>query len=432
LGELAPPTMRGTLGTLTQFALVSGILVSSLLAFPFATESQWRILLSATPVIAIMQLFCAPWLLESPRWLLNRDPTSRTARYIIKKLRGLRHDHEVEIEVDHFTVAMRAQPIESPRHSENKESDIGFLSMVRNKNMKLLVVSCVVLQMSQQLCGINAVFYYSSSIFEGVITNPLVGTTMVGAVNVVSTYMALLLMDKFGRRTLLLWSIGGMLVSCVMLVLSLLHYFSNMMALLSVNAYVSFFEIGLGPIPWLIVAEMFDAKYVTIAMSASSQLNWVCNFIVGIVFPYMNAYLGPFTFVPFTTVLLIAFLFTLIWLPETQGTTPEELQAELVAKNSATVYHNVSITTESFSNPIDLEWRKAIDQGRKDEEEAMRAGTFNYGFEPIDDGNNVSSPDIPSNTTDWQANIAGPKVRPSNTRDWQANIAGPKVMTEIQ
>mmetsp|Transcript_36542 Transcript_36542/g.43661 ORF Transcript_36542/g.43661 Transcript_36542/m.43661 type:complete len:707 (+) Transcript_36542:90-2210(+) len=412
LGELAPPTMRGTLGTLTQFALVSGILVSALLAFPFATESKWRVLISVTPVVAIMQLFCAPWLLESPRWLLNKDASSRKARYIIKKLRGLRHDHEVEIEVDHFTVAMKAQPID--KHSENKGSDIGFLSMMRNKNMRLLVVSCIVLQMSQQLCGINAVFYYSSSIFKGVITNPLVGTTLVSAVNVVATYVALLLMDKFGRRTLLLWSTGGMLFSCVILVLSLLHYFSNMTALIAVNAYVSFFEIGLGPIPWLIVAEMFDAKYVTIAMSASSQLNWACNFIVGILFPYMNAYLGPYTFVPFAAVLLLAFLFTLIWLPETQGTTPEELQAELVAKNSTTIYHNVSITTESFSNPIDLEWRKAIDQVQKDEEEAMRAGTFNYGFEPIAGENYISSSDRSNNTTDWQANIAGPKVMNEN------------------
>lgn len=408
LGELAPPTMRGTLGTLTQFALVSGILVSALLAFPFATESKWRILFSATPLIAIMQLFCAPWLLESPRWLLNKDTSSRKARYILKKLRGLRHDHEVEIEVDHFTGAMRAQPIEKP--SENKGSDIGFLSMLRNKNIRLLVVSCVVLQMSQQLCGINAVFYYSTSIFKGVITNPLVGTTLVSAVNVVATYVALLLMDKFGRRTLLLWSTGGMLVSCGMLVLSLLHYFSNITALISVNAYVAFFEIGLGPIPWLIVAEMFDAKYVTIAMSASSQLNWACNFIIGLIFPYLNEHLGPYTFVPFAGVLLIAFLFTLIWLPETQGTTPAELQAELVEKNAATIYHNVSITTDPFSNPIDLEWRKAIDEVRRDEEEAMRAGTFNYGFEPIPGGNNLSSSDKSSNTTDWQTNITGPGV----------------------
>jgi len=406
LGELAPPTMRGTLGTLTQFALVSGILVSDLLAFPFATESKWRVLFSATPVIAIVQLFCAPWLLESPRWLLSKDPSSRKARYIIKKLRGLRHDHEVEIEVDHFTVAMKAQPIKTL--SNDEDSEVGFVSMCRNKNIRLLVVSCLILQMAQQLCGINAVFYYSSSIFEGVIANPLVGTTLVGAVNVVATYVALLLMDSFGRRTLMLWSTGGMLVSCVILVLSLLHYFSNMTALIAVNMYVSFFEIGLGPIPWLIVAEMFDAKYVTIAMSASCQLNWACNFIVGIVFPSLNEHLGPYTFVPFAVVLLLAFLFTLIWLPETQGTTPEELQAELVQKNCATVYHNVSIN-DSFSNPIDLEWRKAIDQVRREEEEAMKAGTFNFGFEPIQDGNSKPNSDTSDNaTTDWQANVSGP------------------------
>jgi len=354
LGELAPPTMRGTLGTLTQFSLVTGIFVSALVAFPFANENQWRILFAISPIIAVVQLFCAPWLLESPRWLLNKNMHSEQARYIIKKLRGLRTDQEVEIEVDHFTAAMRSQPIKCKK---NKDADIGFLSMLRNKNIRILVVSCVVLQMSQQFCGINAVFYYSASIFEGVIDDPLVGSSLVSGVNVAATYVALLLMDKFGRRTLLLWSTGGMLVSCVVLVLSLLHYFSNMTALIAVNMYVSFFEIGLGPIPWLVVAEMFDAKYVTVAMSASSQLNWVCNFIVGLVFPTLNDALGPYTFGVFAVVLLFAFLFTLIWLPETRGTTPEELEAELVQKNTATVYHNVSITGNAIGN---MDWQKTI------------------------------------------------------------------------
>jgi len=407
LGELAPPTLRGTLGTLTQFALVSGILFSSLLAFPFSTKSKWRVLFSATPVIAIVQLFCAPWLLESPRWLLNRDLSSRKARYIIKKLRGLRHDHEVEIEVDHFTGAMKAQSIDTP----NEDSAVGFLSMCRNKNIRLLVVSCLVLQMAQQLCGINAVFYYSSSFFEGVIANPLVGSSLVCAVNVAATYVALLLMDSFGRRTLILWSSGGMLISCGFIVMSLRHYFSNITALIAVNSYVIFFEIGLGPIPWLIVAEMFDAKYVTVAMSASSQLNWACNFIVGITFPYLNEHLGAYSFVPFAVVLLLAFLFALIWLPETQGTTPEELQAQLVNKNSETIYHNISLNHDAENTPIDLEWKNAIDQARREQEEEMRQGTFNYGFVPISvSGENMTTTsDKPNNdTTDWQANIAGP------------------------
>ena len=379
LGELAPPTLRGTLGTLTQFALVVGILISDFFAFPFATKSKWRLLFSITAVTAFLQLFCAPWLLESPRWLLSRDPNSRKARYIIKKLRGLRYDHEVDTEIGHFVSAMEAQKVNSSSNSGKG----GFAEMFGDKNVRILVVSCLVLQMTQQLCGINAVFYYSTAIFDGIIPNPLVGTTLVGAVNVVATYIALLLMDGCGRRTLLLWSSGGMFLSCIVLMLSLLKYLSNMYALIAVMVYVTFFEIGLGPIPWLIVAEMFDAKYVALAMSASCQLNWLCNFFVGLIFPYMNKYLGPYSFGPFAFVLFLGFTYSAIWLPETQGTTPEELQAALVKKNSTTVYHNMSIVDDVAGGPskdeamaLGDQWRLAMDQVRAEELEAMKDGSF--------------------------------------------------------
>merc|ERR1719254_194495 len=112
--------------------------------------------------------------------------------------------------------------------------------------------------------------------------------------------------------------------------MALLGCFSKLVALGAVASYVSFFEIGLGPIPWLIVAEMFDGKYVTAAMSISCQLNWTCNFVIGLVFPYLNDSLGAYSFGPFAVVLLLTFLYAWIWLPETQGTTPAELQAQLV------------------------------------------------------------------------------------------------------
>jgi SP family facilitated glucose transporter-like MFS transporter 3 len=275
---------------------------------------------------------------------------------------------------------MEAQKVNGSGSGSSKG---GYAELFGDKNVRLLVVSCFVLQMTQQLCGINAVFYYSTAIFDGVISNPLIGTTLVGAVNVVATYIALLLMDSCGRKTLLLWSTGGMFISCIILVLSLLGYLSNIYALVAVMIYVTFFEIGLGPIPWLIVAEMFDAKYVALAMSASCQINWVCNFLVGLLFPYMNDYLGAYSFVPFAGVLFLAFLFSAIWLPETQGTTPEELQAELVRKNSATVYHNMSFVDDVIGTPdegdtaaLGDQWRMAMDQVRAEEEEAMNTGTF--------------------------------------------------------
>mmetsp|Transcript_8005 Transcript_8005/g.11572 ORF Transcript_8005/g.11572 Transcript_8005/m.11572 type:complete len:659 (+) Transcript_8005:126-2102(+) len=375
LGELAPPTLRGTIGTLTQFALVSGILVSNLMGLVFATETMWRALFAVTPICCIIQLALAPFLLESPRWLLGRDAASLKARFIIKQLRGLRYDHEVETEVGYFLIGGAAQ-----RTEKTSQQDI-LGEMLGRKKIRLLLVSAVVLQMAQQFSGINAVFFYSTGFFKGVIDNPMIGTTIVGAVNVVATYAALLLMDRCGRKSLILWSSGGMFVSCVFIVLALLGYFGKMIALIAVNVYVIFFELGLGPVPFLIVAEMFDAKYVATAMSLCMQVNWGCNFIVSLGWPFMNQLLGPYSFVPFAIVLAFAFFYSLFILPETQGTTPEALAADLVRRNSRSIVYEPN----SNENPgaIDEEWRKAMEQLMKEEQEEMQTGNFNYGFQPV-------------------------------------------------
>jgi SP family facilitated glucose transporter-like MFS transporter 3 len=413
LGELAPPTLRGFLGTITQFAMVIGILVADLVAFPFAEENKWRILFAITPLVAVLQLLLSPLLLESPRWLLSKDPKSLKARYIIKRLRGLRYDHEVETEVGHFVMGGAAQ------NQEQSTVDV-LKDMWSQRKIRMLLISALTLQMAQQFSGINAVFYYSTSFFEGVIDNPLIGTTIVGFVNVLATYAVLFLMDRCGRKALILWSSGGMFLSCIVIVVSLLGYLGNITALVAVNTYVIFFEFGLGPIPWLLCSEMFDGKsflvcvksisrlcaacllpyffcprlipfcvcalcnvigkYVATAMSVSSQLNWACNFIVGFVFPYMNEYLGPYSFVPFACVLLATFLFAAYILPETQGQTPEQLAAEMTRTLSSVVVYQ---TSTDNAEQIDLEWRKAMDQLQQEEEMEQRDGNYDYGFQPI-------------------------------------------------
>jgi MFS transporter, SP family, solute carrier family 2 (facilitated glucose transporter), member 3 len=172
-------------------------------------------------------------------------------------------------------------------------------------------------------------------------------------------------MDSSGRKTLLLWSSGGMFLSCVVIVLSLKGYLSNILALVAVNVYVSFFEIGLGPIPWLIVAEMFPAAYIATAMSLCSQLNWACNFIVGLVFPYLNEYLGAYSFGPFACILAFAFSYALLVLPETQGTTPEALIAEMERHNSQVVYEKDALVTTSNNYGA---WDGKVGKVRDDEE----------------------------------------------------------------
>mmetsp|Transcript_28254 Transcript_28254/g.58700 ORF Transcript_28254/g.58700 Transcript_28254/m.58700 type:complete len:706 (-) Transcript_28254:269-2386(-) len=371
LGELAPPNMRGVIGTMTQFACVIGILFADVVGFYLANASRWRYMFLLISIMAMMQLMLTPFLLESPRWLLGRNPNSSKARFIIKKLRGFRYDEEVETEVGHYLGASKRQGADdegSQGDGKKGSKKNAMAEMFADKKVRLLVISTLVLQVANQLSGINAVFFYSGLFFDGVIENPLVGTTLIGAINVVATYVAILLMDRCGRKTLIMWSSAGMFFSCVVIVLSLLGYFSHYTALGAVATYVSFFEIGLGPIPWLIVAEMFDGRYVTAAMSVSCQLNWACNFFVGLLFPMINKSLGPYSFGPFAVVLLLVFIYAWIWLPETQGTTPEELQEQLVKKNAGTTYHNFDIEgMDSSMLPSQDEWAQAMAALERDE-----------------------------------------------------------------
>jgi MFS transporter, SP family, solute carrier family 2 (facilitated glucose transporter), member 3 len=169
---------------------------------------------------------------------------------------------------------------------------------------------------------------YSNSFFQGVIREPLVGTTIVGIVNVMATYGSLLVMESTNRRTLLLVSSAGMMVCSVVLILALVGYFNNnnnSVALVAVTFYVVLFELGLGPIPWLMVPELFSPPYVAAAMSAATQVNWVTSFLVSLSFPFLQQTLGGYSFVPFALCLVLTFLYTWFLLPETRGKTPHEV-----------------------------------------------------------------------------------------------------------
>ena len=137
-------------------------------------------------------------------------------------------------------------------------------------------------------------------------------------------------MDGQRRVTMLALSIGGMLVSAAVLTLALQGLLSNAWALVGVILYVFFFELGLGPIPWMIVPELFTTADVVAAQSMASQLNWCMNILVGLGFPLLNATLGAYAFLPFAVVLAAALAFVLTVLPETFGRTPEDVFRELV------------------------------------------------------------------------------------------------------
>ena len=121
-------------------------------------------------------------------------------------------------------------------------------------------------------------------------------------------------------------------------------------------------------------------------MSTASQVNWACNFIIGFIFPYLNQFLGVYTFVPFGLILLGSFIFAATVLPETQGTTPEQLVAEMTRTLSQNIVYQPNVET---ANQIDVEWRKAMEQLQHEEEMEQQQGTYDYGFQPITGDENL-------------------------------------------
>lgn len=324
LGELAPPNLRGALGTGYQFGVVIGILAADILGFGFSKESDgftspgWRFLFGFTAIPAILQIALASLLTESPRWLLTQNKPKEAAE-ILRKLRGTNDVYE---EIDSICSA-----------SDQEGSGMGIWDVICDRNIRFPLVVGIVLQAAQQLSGINAVMFYANSFFQNVgLSNPLVGTTLVGIVNVISTGVALVLMDTAGRRPLLLYSGVGMLASAVLLTLGLLHIlpYDNIVSVGGLMCYVWFFEIGLGPIPWLIVAEMFNAQPRPAAMSLATMTNWVFSFLVGILFPFIQEYMTSYSFLPFGVVLILALFFIARYVPETKGKTIEEIQLDMV------------------------------------------------------------------------------------------------------
>lgn len=146
--------------------MVIGIFFVDLVGFLFANADHWRYMFALTAVMAVLQLAMTPFLLESPRWLLGRNRNSAKARFIIKKLRGFRYDEEIETEVDHFVGAAITQHLDcgdendyvlgydgDDSKSRKPPTGSAMAAMFADRNVRVLVISTLVLQAAQQLCG---------------------------------------------------------------------------------------------------------------------------------------------------------------------------------------------------------------------------------------------------------------------------------------
>merc|ERR1712025_454516 len=216
--------------------------------------------------------------------------------------------------------------------AQQAEAKITLFQLVTSPTLKFPLLIAVIMQLSQQLSGINAVFYYSTNLFTTTglsETGAKYATIGIGLVMVIMTLISIPLMDRSGRRTLHLYGLGGMFIFSIFITISfLVKEFVSWIWWLSVVStlfYVVFFAVGPGSIPWMITAELFSQGPRPAAMSVAVLINWCANFLVAIGFPTMQTMLENYTFLPFSMFLAIFWVFTYKKVPETKNKTFDEI-----------------------------------------------------------------------------------------------------------
>ncbi|XP_004478477.1 solute carrier family 2, facilitated glucose transporter member 2 isoform X3 [Dasypus novemcinctus] len=328
VSEIAPTSLRGTLGTFHQLAIVTGILISQILGLSSLLGNQdlWHFLLGLSAVPAVLQsllLFFCP---ESPRYLYIKVDEEVKAKDSLKRLRG-------SDDITKDITEMRREKEEASR-----EQEVSIIKLFTNSDYRKPILVALMLHMGQQFSGINGIFYYSTSIFQTAgISQPVYATIGVGTVNTVFTVFSIFLVEKAGRRSLFLIGMSGMFFCAIFMSLGLvlLDKFAWMsyVSMAAIFLFVSFLEIGPGPIPWFMVAEFFSQGPRPAALAIAAFSNWTSNFIVAQCFPYIVDFFGPYVFFFFAGVVLLFTLFTFFKVPETKGKSFEEIAAEFRKKN---------------------------------------------------------------------------------------------------
>jgi sugar porter (SP) family MFS transporter len=316
LSEISPPQIRGAAVAGFQLAITLGILFTSLVGVAYQQLENWRVMVAIgmlPAVIFLAGLFIAP---DSPRWLISRGRSFEATSILMKLL-------------NKQNVAAEVREIQS---STNRVSSGNFGQLFTPRILPLVIVA-LGLFLFQQLSGVNVFFTYSTSIFEKAglpQTASYLSTFGLGAVNVLATLLSMWILDKVGRRSLLLVGFGGA-IACLLLLGFLLNTNNtSFLLVIACFAYVIFFAVGLGPTPYLIMAEIFPLSLRGTAMAFSSCANWLLNGLVVGLFPALSVRLGTGNaFYLFAGCSVVAFGFVYFLVPETRGISLEAIEENL-------------------------------------------------------------------------------------------------------
>jgi SP family arabinose:H+ symporter-like MFS transporter len=317
IAEIAPSKNRGTLVSLNQLAIVIGILTAYIINWQLARlgDTSWRWMLAAAVVPSIAFLAGLLIIPESPRWLIGKG-SMREGEQVLTRIFGAQAARE------------QTQAIQRAAASEEGSWREVFAPEMRNR----LSIG-VALAIFCQITGINTVLYYGSIIvsehFPGQSTNvALAANVIIGLANLLFTIVAMIYLDRWGRRAILMIASGGMGVALTVLVIGLkVHGAPVELILGSILVYVSFFALGMGPGPWLIISEIFPTKVRGRAASIATSALWSGTLVVTFTFLSLVNSLGlAGTFAIYGVLSFICLFYVWKAVPETKGKTLEQIQ----------------------------------------------------------------------------------------------------------
>ena len=326
ISEIAPAHSRGRLVSLNQFAITIGIVLAYifdylLIGFGY---NAWRYMLAVPGFFGFLfLLFLIVKFPESPRWLLAHARRDEAVK-VLNSIGG------------NALVTEELPAMESTLIAEQKKDKMSVGELFKGKTGKIVLIGTIIAAL-QQITGINAVIMFAPDIFQAAGSakgDSVMQAMIVGLVNFLMTIVALWLVDKRGRKTLLLWGAVGMIISLAYLAFDFSKPVQNGAGvLIALLVYISFFAASFAPVMWVIISEIYPNRIKGVAMSFSTAVSWLCTFLTVYFAPVIHGALGlQYLFGIFCLFSIVAFVFVKFWIPETKGKSLEQIELELGLK----------------------------------------------------------------------------------------------------
>lgn len=352
IAEVTPAKYRGRFVSINQLTVVIGILLAQLVNYLIVEshplvdslsnaemlaswhgQTGWKLMFAAEAIPAFIFFLCMFFVPASPRWLVKQS-RDEEAKEILQKIGGDDYAQETLLEIEGSL--------------DEAHKQLGFSECLKPGMMKILCMG-IIIAVFQQWCGINVIFNYAADIFKDAgyaVSGTMFNLVIVGLTNLVFTFVGMALIDKVGRKPLMLVGSAGLLISHILMGLCFYTGITGWYVFALALIAIGFFAATLGPCAWVIISEIFPNSIRGVAMSIAVLSLWVANFILSFTFPILRDSLGPAgTFWIYGCICFIGMLYIQKNIPETKSKSLEELEVELLGEHHPDQFNQQSRQT---------------------------------------------------------------------------------------